>query len=280
MIKLSSSSNLSAVGQWRHIQAIHEPRAFRNPDYLVGRLFPLRDRWRFRFLSVAELDQLRSIPFYYYLLARTRYYDEVFNAAIASGVQFIVNVGCGSDTRSHRFGQALERNGITVLECDLPEAIATKRQLAPRLGSTSHVRYLALDLNDNAWPEIEPWLEKIRGQKAMVMMEGVSPYVDRGSFGRFLDLLAGKLQPGALLAYDFKILGVADDFARTERVSDPFRLADSTDQVAAFHQEHGFRLNRLEQGWELEARLLLDLRAAHENPHREDALLQVLVAQP
>ena len=88
------------------------------------------------------------------------------------------------------------------------------------------------------------------------MMEGVSPYIDRPRFEAFLRLLAARLRPGSVLAYDFKLEGVADDFGRSAAAPQPFRLAGERDAVAAYHHALGFRLRSLETSASLTRRLL------------------------
>ncbi len=276
-MKLPTSSNLSWVARLRYIQAVYEPSERRGPDNLVRHFFPLLDRWRYRFLSTKAFDKLRAEPFYYYLLARTKYYDDVFDEAISGNVQYIVNFGCGSDTRAHRFGHALQQKNINVLECDQPEAISVKRRIAKRLGPAGYVQYHSIDLNDIAWPSFEHWLDEIGSAKVMVMMEGVSPYINDESFGRFLELLRTKLSPGTLVAYDFKLRGVADNLGRIGRTESPFRLPPSKELVVAYHKERGFRVRHVELSWELEARLLPDLADSDTPLFREDVLLQLQV---
>ena len=82
---LPDSSNLLTVGEWRHIQSIHEPPELRNPDTLVRYFLPLGKRWRARWIRETMLTSLRSSAFYYYLLARTRYYDATFAGALDVG---------------------------------------------------------------------------------------------------------------------------------------------------------------------------------------------------
>lgn len=276
-MKLMSSSNLSYVGRLRYIQAVHEPLERQSPDNLVQYFLPILERWRHRFLSTKELDNLRSQPFYYYLLARTKYYDGIFCEAIYNNVQYIVNIGCGSDTRAHRFGLALKQRGVNVMECDRPEAISVKQRMAGRLGTAGHIQYFPLDLNDNAWPDFEHWLNEIKSARVMVMMEGVSPYVNDDAFSQFLRLLGTKLSPGSLVAYDFKIRGVADNFGHVGRTESPFRLSHSREHVVAYHKKRGFRLTHMELSWELEARLLQDLADSDTPLFRQDALVQIQV---
>src|SRR5262245_33925534 len=110
------------VAELRYIQSIHESPDRQGPDNLVGQfLSPVR-RWRCNWLSRARIASLQADPFYYYLLARTRYYDDVFLAAIAQNVRYIINIGCGTDTRAHRFKNVLMEKQVRIVECDQLEA--------------------------------------------------------------------------------------------------------------------------------------------------------------
>src|SRR5262249_37013678 len=242
-MKSRNLSNSLVVAEWRHIQSIHETTELGNPDDLVRHFLPTRRRWRLAWLGQRRLTGLRSTPFYYYLLARTKYYDGVFLDAISHNMQFIINVGCGFDTRSLRFEHLLKQKGVKVLECDQPEIISYKQRIANRRGTSDHIAYLAIDLNDDAWPAFEHSLGTNNTVKTLVLIEGVSPYVNVETFGGFLKLLARKLLAGSRVAYDFKLRGVADDFGRVGRTQRPFRLTGAIEQVVAYHEELGYRLS-------------------------------------
>lgn len=253
---LPNLSNSMAVGRLRYIQSVHESGERRNPDTLVRHFMPMLERWRCMWLGRKELARLRTGPFYYYLVARTKYYDGIFVDAIAEGAQQIINVGCGSDTRAYRFEHLLRQKSARVLECDQRETIHAKQRLARRWRLFDQVEYMPLDLNDDSWPEFERWLsESIKG-KALVLMEGVSPYVNASAFGRFLLLLANNLPAGSRVAFDFKLRGVDDGFGRVGRTQIPFRLSAAREEVAAFHENLGYRLEHMELSSELSERLL------------------------
>lgn len=274
---LLASSNLNYVGRLRYIQSVHELPPLAGPDYLAGRLLPVFERWRCRLIPHGELLQLRSQPFYYYLLARTMYYDEVFASMLSRGARHIVNIGCGMDTRAHRYALALNTACARVLECDLPAAIARKQRLARRMPAAHLLKYLSLDLHEEDWSGFERWLESVQGEPKAIIMEGVTPYVDDSAIGRFLELLARRLPSGSVLAYDFKLQGVADDFGRGGESVKPFRLPESREQVNDYHEQRGFRLVAMEQGWELEERLLPEIVSAGTPLFRQDCLVQLEV---
>lgn len=257
------------VARLRYSQSVHEPPDLQNPDTLVKYFIPLLDRWRCRWTSVGL--RVNQYPFYYYLLARTKYYDQVFVNATYCGVQQIINIGSGTDTRAYRFSHVLKSKGIRVVECDQAEAIRAKQRLAKRLGHFDHVEYLPLDLNDDGWPELERRLAATQA-KSLVLMEGVSPYVSESSFSRFLAFLADRLSADSRIAYDFKICDADDDFCRTKAL---FRLPSASDKIASFHARHRYRLEHIELSAELSTRLLPNLVDLGTTLYCEDGLVQL-----
>lgn len=246
-MSLPASSYLVNVGQLRYIQS----RCESSPDALVGAFLSLPQRLACIVRGTLLRPRLRANPFYHYVLARTRYYDALFLEAANDSVDCIVNIGCGTDTRAYRFAPLLQRKGITVLECDQPQAIRAKRDIAARRFPTAHVRYVPLDLNNG----FASALDEAPPGRMFVMMEGVSPYIGRPQFEAFLRLLSARLASGSVLAYDFKLEGVAPHFGRSAAVPQPFRLPAERDAVAAYHHALGFQLQFLETSASLTRRL-------------------------
>ena len=277
-MSLPNLSYMMDVSELRYIQSVYEAAEYRNPDILVRDCLPTLKRWLCDLRGWFQLARFRSEPFYFYVIARTKYYDAVFAEAIAEKMDFIVNIGCGSDTRAYRFSDALTKNNVRVLECDQPEAIHAKQEIARRHWPNNHVDYLAIDLNDETWPEFERWLTRNHGARMLVLMEGVSPYVNEAAFGRFLDLLATRLQPGSRVAYDYKLRGVFDGFGRSDRTQNPFRLTDVASEVAAYHRDHGYRLEHMELSSDLSLRLLPSLTSSGASLFRADGLVRLSLA--
>jgi methyltransferase (TIGR00027 family) len=268
------------VGEWRYIQSIHEPVERKNPDRLVGELLPLRERYAARWVSRKRINALRSHLFYYYLVARTKYYDEVFLEAMQRGVRHIINIGSGTDTRAYRFADQVKDRGIDICECDQPTVIRAKHRICERRWPSSPVCYLPIDLNDATWPEFERWLDKTVAGPALVMMEGLTPYLDDRSVGEFLAMLARRLPAGGSVAYDFKISGVADAFGARAGSGPLFRLPSAREDVARYHEELGYRLTHMERSDELSMRMIPDLATAGIALFREDVVIQAELVHP
>lgn len=277
-MKLPNLCNSMRVGCLRYIQSVHEPPELRNPDILVRNLIPMLDRWRYARLDRERLVELRADPFYYYLAARTRYYDEIFLDAIRCGVKQIINIGSGSDTRAYRFAKLLQLNGVKVFECDQPATISAKQSLASQFWQIDHVEYLPMDLNEGEWPR----LDHVVGSSvsSLVLMEGVSPYVDDRAFGCFLSMLAQKLSPASRISYDFKLHHVDDDFGSSGASKKPFRLPQTDIEVSAFHAKHRLVLEHLELSSELTRRLLPRLKDSRAPLFFSDALVRLRMSGP
>src|SRR5580765_5829215 len=173
-MKLPNLSESMYVARLRYIQSVHESLERRNPDTLVRYFIPLRQRLGTAWLGREDLARMRAQPFYHYLIARTKYYDEVVTDAVAYGVRQIMIVGCGSDTRAYRFQDVLRAKNVKVLECDQPQAIHIKQRMTKRWRQTCSVEFLSIDLNDDAWPTLGKWLGDRTSPKSLVLMEGVS----------------------------------------------------------------------------------------------------------
>ena len=267
---LPNLSNSSYVAWLRHIQTFREPAQSTNPDTLVKHFLRPLDRWRAWSLSQADLDHLRSDPFYYYLLARTKYYDEVIERAVLDGVRKIIGIGCGSDTRPYRFAELLRGHGVRVLECDQPIAIRAKQRIVSKWRCSDFVDYMPIDLNDDTWPDLVSVLGAPDVPKTLVMLEGVSPYIDTANFRNFLQLLGRELPPRSLVAYDFKVAGTKEDFGAGGRTRIPFRLSPTWEAVSTLHRECGMQVTALEGGPALTERFLPALRDSATPLFHED----------
>jgi methyltransferase (TIGR00027 family) len=264
-MKLPNLSYMMTVGELRYIQAKFEKGKRQNPDSAVGAFLPFWTRVLCTLRGLLLLPKIRAQRFYDYVNARTRYYDDIFVAAIGNSFKYIINVGCGSDTRAHRFGDRIKAQGLKVLECDQEEAIRTRERLAKRRWPNDAIQYRALDLEDGQWPGFVDFLGRNRDGRTLVMMEGVSPYIGQNAFRTFLEVLANNLAPGSVVAYDFKLKGVADDFGDRPQAEKRFRLPSEREEVAAYHAAVGFGLTQLDLSADLSRTVHPDAEAFEED---------------
>jgi methyltransferase (TIGR00027 family) len=272
---LPDSSNSVGIAKLRYIQSVYESPDHRNPDALVGDLLPLPVRWASLLQGKMQLSSLRLRPFYYYLIARTKYYDQIFAGAIKDDTHSIINIGCGTDTRAYRFAIELRRRKKHVIECDLRQSISVKQKLAKKKWCTDHINYVPIDINDESWPELELALGEIY-TPILIMMEGVSSYVSEAAFRRFLKFISVKASIGSRLTYDFRISTSSERLDQQGRSDRAFRLLGNKDDIAEYHQMLGYELQNVESSSELTSRMLPGIVPAG-GFFTEDCLIDLVV---
>lgn len=148
-----------------------------------------------------RLDQ-RFPPMELWLALRVAYLDRLVGLAVDRlSVRQVVILGAGYDTRAAR----LPRAGVTFFEVDHPATQAAKRERLARLDRypIDAARYVTCNF------EREDPIERLAAngfsthEPALVLWEGVVPYLTEGAVRATASRLAGGLDPRSLVAFDF-----------------------------------------------------------------------------
>ncbi|MET8153366.1 class I SAM-dependent methyltransferase [Actinoplanes sp. NPDC049668] len=157
-----------------------------------------------RWLFLRALE--RAGPgFYGAVICRTRAIDDACRSALAAGIDRVVIVGAGLDTRPYRMP---EMAAARVWEFDLPSTQAIKKAALGRaLGALpAHVSYLPLDLTS---PDAADVLASAGTDRTLLLCEAVTMYVAGEAVDRVL-AYAGGLAPGSRVIITYMPRAVAD----------------------------------------------------------------------
>jgi methyltransferase (TIGR00027 family) len=155
------------------------------------------------FLSLLE----RAGPgFYGAVVCRTRAIDDACREALASGLEQVVIVGAGMDTRPYRMP---EMSAAAVWELDLPAVQqAKKAAVAQALGGPpAHVRYAPIDLAEQRVGDV---CEADPRRPTLLLCEAVSMYLTRPAAEDVL-AYAGSLAAGSRFVLTYLPRAVAED---------------------------------------------------------------------
>src|SRR6185503_11837805 len=113
---------------------------------------------------------------YCFTIARTRHFDEALLAACRNGVEQVVLLGAGYDSRAFRFADEL--SGITVFEVDHPGTQARKRAILEAGGKAlGNLRYVPLDFTVGSLEKALADAGFVPGRRTLFLWEGVSYYL-------------------------------------------------------------------------------------------------------
>ncbi|MDT5090035.1 MAG: hypothetical protein QOG47_2742 [Mycobacterium sp.] len=210
------------------------------------------------------------------MAVRTRFFDDFFTAAAASGVRQSVILASGLDTRGYRLPWG---DGVVVYEIDQPAVIEFKTRTLADLGAapTAELRTVAIDLRED-WPAAL----RARGfdvsQPTAWSAEGLLPYLPGDAQDRLFDNITALSAPGSRLA--------------TEHVPDPNAFTDERlQQISDRWRSFGFDLNAAdlfypgersvvvdyltEHGWQVDAHPARELYARNGFEFPEEATMAV-----
>lgn len=184
------------------------------------------------------------------MTVRTRFFDDFFTSAAASGIRQAVILASGLDTRAYRLDWPA---GTVVFEVDQPEVITFKTQTLTALGAkpTADRRTVGIDLRDD-WPAALRAAGFDPGKPTAWIAEGLLIYLPPEAQDRLFDNITALSAPGSRLATEeMDLSALPDDWAEklTERSR---RLGTGINLAELFY--HGERASAAAylrgQGWQ------------------------------
>jgi methyltransferase (TIGR00027 family) len=198
--------------------------------------------------EIAKRLDARFAPMELWLALRVAYLDRLVGQAVDQlSIRQIVILGAGYDTRAAR----LPRAGVTFFEVDHPATQAAKRERLAKLDNypVDAARYVTCNF------EREDPIERLIAngfattEPALVIWEGVVPYLTEGAVRTTATRLATSLHPQSLVAFDFvgKKLAAGQGLKPEDRATadyvgelgEPIRYG--SDDILPLLYESGFR---------------------------------------
>jgi methyltransferase (TIGR00027 family) len=245
------SKTAEATCEFRAIAAQHPDPRLRNADRYAARLCGAtllpRDYEAAR--GVID-DNPEAFAAYFYVNARTRYIDHQLRRAARRGVEQVVILGAGFDSRAYRFHGPHPR--ITFFEVDLPATIRAKEQAVSKMlgAAPGYVRYVPVDFDRQALESELPRAGYDAKRRTLFVLEGVTMYVGKAGIGATFDFMARRAPRGSLVVFDYILRRVAEgDYAGlyaasgaakgVARLGEPFVTGWTPAEAAAFAGRHG-----------------------------------------
>ncbi len=137
-----------------------------------------------------------------FLVARERYIDEVLWGFLAEGLQQLVILGAGFDSRLYRFDIPTE---LRAFEVDHPVTQAYKvARLQSIFGAIpSHVSYIPADFNTQTLSGCLLPAGYDPNLKTLVIWQGISMYLSQEAVDATLDFVVNHSRPGSAIVFDY-----------------------------------------------------------------------------
>src|SRR5271157_4689022 len=141
-------------------------------------------------------------------VCRTRYIDDAVQAALAKGVEQLVILGAGLDTRPYRL-PGLEH--VKVFEVDLPAVQNNKKaKLEKHFGHLpENVTFIPIDFDTQNLEAVFAGTTFDSSRLAVFIWEGVTQYISEEAIQRTLNFV-GKSAPGSSIVFTYVLKSIIE----------------------------------------------------------------------
>lgn len=138
-----------------------------------------------------------------YVIVRARYIDDYLNQCIEDGIEQLVLLGAGYDSRAFRFPALKER--VKVFEVDHPDSQRIKKEKVKKIfGSLpGHVIYVPVDFENAKLDEALFACGYDKNVRTLFICEGVTVYITREAVEETLAFVANNSGEGSSIIFDY-----------------------------------------------------------------------------
>jgi methyltransferase (TIGR00027 family) len=185
-------------------------------------------------------------------VARTRFIDDALKGSLEQGIEQVVILGAGFDSRAYRLRGL---SGVVVFEVDHPDTLARKRSVLGHAsaGVVSNHRFVGVDFNSADLRRVMAEAGYSTRLRTFFLWEGVTNYLTEGAVDKTLRWCA-RGAPGSRVLFTYvhsAVLDHPETFAGTQRLFATLRASgeewkfglDPSD-LEAFLVERGLELDR------------------------------------
>jgi methyltransferase (TIGR00027 family) len=253
------SRTATVVTLWRAIESARSPRTRLFEDPLARAFLGRRFRWALRLSRLPVVGA--AMPWSLVdgrwagprgtVVVRTRYIDDRLCDALRHGVEQVVILGAGFDSRAYRIPEIARAR---VFEVDHPATQAEKRRrLTRRLGTLpSHATFVPIDFTTDTLDAALPASGYRAGATTFFILEGVTHYLPAGAVDVLFRYVARSAAAGSQMVFTYIHRGALDGSATFPRadqtlatvrgLGEPYTFGFDPAELPAYVAVRGLRL--------------------------------------
>jgi len=174
-----------------------------------------------------------------FLVARERYIDDVLQGFLDNGLQQLVILGAGYDSRAYRFDRLIGQ--VKVFEVDHPATQTDKLAKVRAVFGTipEHVTYVPVDFDTQTLEERLPESGYDPNLKTLFIWQGVTMYLTARAVDDTLRFSVQRSTPGSAIVFDYIYRLVLDEVQKHGEISNMRRYRFMTGEGLTFGIEEG-----------------------------------------
>jgi methyltransferase (TIGR00027 family) len=197
----------------------------------------------------------RKVPgAYAYEIARAKFIDEIVLGEASGGLDEMILLGAGLDSRPYRMAEQLR--GVRVIEVDHPASLSSKRARLRRLlgQEPDHVTFLGVDFTRDDLAAALEAAGHDRSARTLFVWSGVSPYLPEEAVAEVLGWVGTHAGSGTSIVFDAvwaeaidgsrEYFGAAELRSRVAEIGEPLRWGIPEGRVEETLSSYGLEVVR------------------------------------
>lgn len=265
IIKQKPSRTAGIVCFFRACANKEKDKQIRGPDFLAKIYLKGFDSLLLTFRKLTLTIAKRKVPgTYEYIIARTKFFDEVFKQALTENYPQIVFLGAGHDTRPYRFQDYVKQT--EVFELDLPTTQQIKKQFLKKsnISIPDKLHFVPINFNTQNLGEVLNKSGFKINQKTLFIWEGVTEYLAPESVDITLEFISRNSKNTVAFNYIYKsVVDGTCDYHGAKEVAkaasdsnEPYQFGIEEGKIEQFLKDRGFEVSCHYTAEELEKKYL------------------------
>ncbi|MBN2412681.1 class I SAM-dependent methyltransferase [candidate division KSB1 bacterium] len=171
-------------------------------DDIAAQLLPKILNFLLRFHILSLKGKMSPKGIYEYVIARTKYIDEIVRQVIKNKFDQILIFGAGFDSRGIRF---IKNNQTKLFELDssLTQQAKINKLKKRGISVTGSVIYIPIDFNKDSVSEKLDQSGFQKHKKCLYILEGLLMYLDKNSVDSTFQIIKEYSERGSLVVFDY-----------------------------------------------------------------------------
>jgi methyltransferase (TIGR00027 family) len=241
------------------------------PDGYAKYFLPMLARFYIR-LKKPRTRMIQNMPagMYEFIIARTRYFDNLFSDALKESIPQIVLLGAGYDTRAFRFAKM--KSDTRIFELDIETTQDRKKGLLKKAGiiPPGNLTFVSIDFNKDSLGDALAKAGFDGNERTLFLWEGVTYYLEPDSINATLESIRKISHAGARLAFDYIVdippgemheyYGMKElgNFMSRKNSDERGRFSLAENEVESFLGQRGFNTDEHLGNLDIERKFLID----------------------
>ncbi len=251
-IDSKSSRTAGYICMYRAASYLEKNEFYKSEDYIAPRLLPglLKFLIKYRLINFKWPFFPKGI--YEYVIARTKYLDNIFKESIENGIDQILLFGAGFDTRAVRFAEKNMKTKIFELDTPYTQAAKIEQFKKKNIPIPKNTIFIPIDFHVDSVSEKLESSGFNRNKTTLFIMEGIIQYLTKEAVDELFKLIYELAVPESRVVFDYihaSVLrreniyyGEKNIYGKVNSAREPWLFGIEEGETEAFLKNYNFQL--------------------------------------